>query len=42
MQVMFHAMAQLESDEATIERALERMCRAGACLDPATGGEQQP
>jgi hypothetical protein len=43
---LFFAMAQLELDETTIERILQRMRRAGAIIDlhsdsPEQAGEQQ-
>ena len=41
-QMLFTAMAQLELDEATLERIFERMRRAGAEFRPVAGGEQQP
>jgi hypothetical protein len=46
-QMLFFAMARLELDDATIERVLQRMRRAGAAIDlnadsPVQDGEQQP
>ncbi|WP_168793612.1 XRE family transcriptional regulator [Paraburkholderia aromaticivorans] len=44
---LFFAMAQLELDNETIERVLQRMRRVGATIDlsadsPELDGEQQP
>lgn len=33
MQTLFYAMAQLELDQASIDRVLDRMRRAGATID---------
>lgn len=41
-QMLFTAMAQLELDEATLERIFERMRRAGAEFRPVVDGEPQP
>lgn len=41
-QMLFTMMAQLELDEATLERIFERMRRAGAEFRPVADGEQQP
>lgn len=39
--ILFFAMARLELDDATIERVLDRMRRAGATIDLAAGGEPE-
>ncbi|KWR88754.1 hypothetical protein [Cupriavidus sp. IDO] len=40
--ILFFAMARLELDDTTIKRVLDRMRRAGASIDLAPGGEQEP
>lgn len=40
--MLFTLMAQLELDDATLERIFERMRRAGAEFDRAPDGEPQP
>jgi urease accessory protein UreE len=40
-QMLFTMMAQLELDQVTIERILERMRRHGAHIDLVPAGEQQ-
>lgn len=41
MQMMFYAMAQLELDEATVNRVFERMRQAGAHVDLEASGEPE-
>lgn len=41
-QMLFTMMAQLELDKETLDRILERMRRAGAQIDLAHDGDQQP
>ncbi len=39
MQMMFYAMARIELDEATVNRVIERMRKAGVTIDLSTTGE---